>query len=265
MLAAGSNWRTILVVRALISSQVRLSQWVDSLLPVAFRKDGHLTYTVETVPRYLKPKLRIYDVGGGKRPYLSAEEKGALEATVVGIDIDANELAQSPAGAYDSTIAADIASFSGAGDADLVICQAVLEHVENVDEAMRALASILKPGGTALVFVPCRNAAFARLNLLLPESAKQSILFALYPRMKQHQGFPSYYRDCTPSGLSRLATKHGLDVKNVETYWTSAYFYAFFPAYVLWRGWLIAARSLGLRNLCETFSIVLQKPINVSA
>lgn len=179
---------------------------------------------------------------------------------MVGIDIDPDELALAPDGAYDSSIAADIATFNGQGDADLIICQAVLEHVHDVNGAVRALASILTPGGEALIFVPCRNALFARLNLMLPEKAKRAVLFALYPRMSRHQGFPSFYRECTPSDLSRLAQQHGLQVKEVNTFWTSEYFYAFFPAYIVWRTWLILARTLGWRDYCETFSLVMQKP-----
>jgi SAM-dependent methyltransferase len=248
------------VLRKLISANVNLSRRVERLLPAAYRRDGHLQYTKEVVPAFLRPKICIYDVGGGKRPYLSSDAKQGLEARVVGIDINPDELALAPEGAYDSSIAADIATVKGQGDADLVICQAVLEHVRDVDGAVRALASILSPGGEALIFVPCRNALFARLNLLLPERVKRAVLFALYPRMSRHQGFPSFYRDCTPSGLSRLAIRHGLQVKQINTFWTSEYFYAFFPAYVVWRLWLIFARTLGMRDFCETFSIVLQKP-----
>lgn len=161
---------------------------------------------------------------------------------------------------YDRTITADIAEYRGEADADLIICQAVFEHVKDVDSATKALATTLKPGGTALLFVPCRNALFARLNLLIPEQMKRKLLFTLYPRMSQYQGFPSFYDNCTPPALSGLARKHGLEVVEVKTSWISAYFEAFFPAYVVWRIWMIVARTLGLNDFCETFSLVLRKP-----
>jgi SAM-dependent methyltransferase len=248
------------LLRKLIDAQVYLSRRTERALPAFCHRDGHLEYNDQVVPQYLQPKTCIYDVGGGKRPYLSPDAKRALSVRVVGVDIDPEELASAPTGAYDRTITADIAKVQGDGEADLVICQAVFEHVSDVDGAMHALATILRPGGEALIFVPCRNALFARLNLLLPERVKRAALFSLYPRMSRYQGFPSYYQDCTPSGLSRLARRHRLDVIAVKTYWTSEYFYAFFPAYLVWRAWLILARICGWSDFCETFTLVLQRP-----
>jgi 2-polyprenyl-6-hydroxyphenyl methylase/3-demethylubiquinone-9 3-methyltransferase len=250
------------VLRKLIDGQVRIARRIDRMLPAIYHRDGHLHFKETTVPRFLAPDLCIYDVGGGKRPYLSPEAKRELNARVVGIDIDAAEVARAPEGAYDRIIATDIAAFTGEGDADLIVCQAVFEHVSDVPGAVRALSTILAPGGTALLFVPCRNALFARLNLLLPESLKRRLLFSIYPEVREHQGFPTHYRDCTPSALSRHARAHGLEVVEVETHWASSYFQALLPVYVVWRAWTVIARSLGLRDCCETFTLVLRRPLS---
>jgi len=248
------------VLRRLIAGQVAISRRVDRLLPPVYRQDGHRHFVEAVVPGHLRPGARIYDVGGGKRPYLTPAAKASLGAHVVGVDIDPVELSRAPAGAYDRAVAADIAAFRGEGDADLVVCQTVLEHVRDVDGAVRAMATILKPGGTALIFVPCRNAPFARLNLLLPERLKRDLLFAVDPDARHAQGFPSFYRDCTPSALSRLARRHGLDVVGVTTYWMSAYFHPFLPAYAVWRVWTVVARTLDRRDCCESFALVLRRP-----
>jgi 2-polyprenyl-3-methyl-5-hydroxy-6-metoxy-1,4-benzoquinol methylase len=75
----------------------------------------------------------------------------------------------------------------------MLVCQAVLEHVRDVEQAFAAFASILKPQGLALIGVPSRHAAFARLNMLLSEKVKRKILFFVFPHMKEGQGFISYY------------------------------------------------------------------------
>jgi 2-polyprenyl-3-methyl-5-hydroxy-6-metoxy-1,4-benzoquinol methylase len=59
----------------------------------------------------------------------------------------------------------------------MLLCKAALEHVGDVEQAFAAFASILKPQGLALIWVPSRHAAFARLNMALPEKMKRNILF----------------------------------------------------------------------------------------
>lgn len=244
-----------------MAMQVDWARRTERRFPAYCRLDGNWHYLEALVPAHLRPDLVIYDVGGGKQPYLTPEQKRTLNARVIGIDIDPGELARAPEGVYDEAIAADIAAVRGRGDADLVVCQALLEHVRDPDGAIGAIASLLRPGGEALIFAPCRNALFARLNLLLPERVKRGLLFRIYPRMAHAQGFPSHYRDCTPAALTRLARKHGLEVAETRTYWVSEYFYAFYPAYLAWRSWLLMARALGRENLCETFTMTLRKPV----
>lgn len=248
------------ILQKFVGKQVAWSRMIERSLPAYCVVDGNRQFQEQLVPAHLRSGLVIYDVGGGKQPYLSPAQKRTLNARVIGIDIDPDELARAPEGAYDEAITADIAATRGRGDADLVICQAMLEHVRDTDGAIGSIASILRPGGEALIFVPCRNALFARLNLLLPERVKRGLLFRLYPRMAHAQGFPSFYRNCTPAALSGLARKHGLEVAEVRTYWKSEYFYAFFPAYLAWRSWLLLARAFGRENACETFTMTLRKP-----
>ncbi|HGG04986.1 MAG TPA: methyltransferase domain-containing protein, partial [Aliiroseovarius sp.] len=180
---------------------------------------------------------------------------------VVGLDIDPDELGAAPDGAYDETLARDLCTFTGQGDADLVICQATLEHVPDTAGAIRAIASILKPGGKALIFAPSRNALFARLNLLLPQKWKENILYFVYPvpDVTQHQGFPAHYDKCTPREIEKLAQENGLEVSERHLFWMSSYFFNLVPAYVFWRLWQGIFRLVAGPNAAETFAYVLTK------
>jgi 2-polyprenyl-3-methyl-5-hydroxy-6-metoxy-1,4-benzoquinol methylase len=248
------------VLQTLHQSQVLAARRIERLVPDRLTADGQQAFIDQLVPMYLRPGQTIFDVGGGKRPYLDADRKALFRATVIGLDIDGDELVRAPNGCYDRTVMADIATYQGNGEADLVICQAVLEHVQNVPGAMAAIASILAPGGRALIFVPCRNALFARLNVVMPEGLKQSLLKRTDDRQSAAQGFPSFYRSCTPSSLSELASHAGLVVERREIYWHSSYFYHLLPAYLLWRGWSLAAWAGKREDFCETFTLVLRKP-----
>lgn len=252
------------MLRALINSQVYLSRVFDRLLPAKYRTDGNLDFLKTFAPKYLHPNLRIYDVGGGKHPYISRELKEKKELNVIGLDIDAEELRGAPPGAYDEVVCADITKFRGHGDADLVICQAVLEHVRNTEEAFAALASMVKPGGRVLIFVPSRNAVFARINLLLPERLKRKILYTVYPQSKTQGGFPSYYDRCTPRSFAELAGRHDLEVEEKRAYYCSNYFTFLFPVHVAWRLWVLLFHLFAGEQAAETFSMSLRKRAPVS-
>lgn len=239
--------------------QERLTRRFDRLLPAQLRIDGNLDFIDDLVPSYVRPGSVVYDVGGGKNPLISAECKAGLGLRVIGIDIDPNELAAAPAGRYDDCVCADISRYQGSADADLVICQALLERVRDTERALAALASILKPGGRALIFVPSRNAVYARINLLLPQKIKRAILFGIYPERRRSQGFAAYYNRCTPARMEAMARSNGLIAEHRRAYFQSDYFRFCFPIHALWRLWLLMFRMVAGDEAAETFSLVLRK------
>lgn len=246
--------------RAFMNANMGLSKWFDRhFLPSSFLKDGNKDFIFEMAPSYVHSGMKIYDVGGGKQPFVGLERKVALGLHVVGIDISQSELDRAPAGAYDEALCADIADVQGHGDGDLVICQAVLEHVRDTEGAMRSIASLLKPGGKALIFVPSRNAVFARLNIFLPEGIKRKILYNVYPSARAAQGFPSFYHKCTPDDFITMAKQNGLSESESRYYYISSYFSFLFPVYLIWRVWVVLFKAVAGHQAAETFSMVLVK------
>src|SRR2546426_944806 len=239
--------------------QQSLSKCFDRLLPIEYQVDGNRDFLDHWIEPYLKHGSIVYDVGGGKNPVISLDGKRRLGLRLVGLDIDQDELAASPSGVYDERICADITRYRGQADADLVVCQALLEHVQDSQEAITAIASILKPGGTALLFLPSRNAVFARINLLLPQQLKRKILHGVFPSTKRNQGFPAYYDHCTPADFRRLAANSGLAVDLCGVYFRSSYFMFFFPLHFAWRIWMLVFRYFAQEQAAETFSLALRK------
>ncbi|MBW6507614.1 MAG: methyltransferase domain-containing protein [Rhodobacteraceae bacterium] len=249
-----NNW-----LRNFIAANRRASTALNNLLPQALRRDGNRHFRTHILPGAVYAGATVYDVGGGSQPFADAEMKRRLGLRTVGVDIDAGELAAAPAGTYDAVIVADLCTYAGVGDADIVICQATLEHVPDTRGAILAIASILKPDGKAYVFAPCRNAAFARLNLVLPQRWKERILYAVSPEVKDHQGFPAHYDHCVPTQIEQIFDTAGLRVVQRELFWMSSYFMVFTPLFVVWRIWqslfYLAARA----NAAETFIYVVQR------
>jgi 2-polyprenyl-6-hydroxyphenyl methylase/3-demethylubiquinone-9 3-methyltransferase len=181
------------VARSLIGSQVALSRAFDQLLPQSFRIDGSKDFKQRIVPSYLRPGMTIYDIGGGARPCVDLETKRRLALKVTGVDIDEEQFAKAPRGVYDRAIVTDITTYQERNAADLVVCKSTLEHVRDSGAAVATMARLLNPGGMLLVFVPSRNALYARLNVLLPQHVKMGLLRTFMPDRADHLGFPAVY------------------------------------------------------------------------
>jgi SAM-dependent methyltransferase len=244
----------------ILTLQKHLSNAFDRLLPDHFRQDGHKTFRREFAPFYLRDGIEVWDVGGGKVPYVDAATRKRFNIHSVGLDISEAELAAAASWTYDEVFVSDITKFVGRGTADLIICQAVLEHVSDTKAALSAFKTILRPGGVALAFVPARNSCFARLNLMLPEKLKRKLLKIFHSEGQGGQGFPAYYDRCTAPEFRRMCNEHGLEIIDERLYHESGYFRGVFPIHVLWRLWILLAFKLDPARWAETFSIALRKP-----
>lgn len=241
----------------------KISAWFDTTLSKTATTYGGTDFHTSVLPQYIQRDQRIYDIGGGKRPQIKPDWKQKRNLFVIGVDIDENELAHAPAGFYDATIISDITKEKGPGDGDLVISRSMLEHVTDAKAALGNMASYLKPGGIMIVFVPCRNAAFARLNMFLPEAKKKKILESVYGDKADALGFKAYYNNATPSRYRAMAAAHKLEILDLKTYWMSNYFTVFAPLHILWRTYQKIILTLGGhgwgKDYCESFIYVFRK------
>jgi SAM-dependent methyltransferase len=256
---SGRDWRGLM--RRFIDWQTRVSRAFDRCIDQKYRIDGYGDFKSTVLPQYIGRGMVIYDIGGGSRPFVDSAAKTLQDLTVMGLDIDQNELEAAPTGIYDRKICADLTGYVGRNDADLVICRSTLEHVRDTERAFAALASIVRPGGRIAVFVPSRNALFARLNLFLPERLKRFLLFNIFPHKAEgHDGFRAYYDRCTPKDFRTMALRHGLEVELEKLYFASSYFSFFAPLYVLWRLWVLGFHRIAGDQAAESFVMVMRKP-----
>lgn len=250
------------LLRRFLNANIAASRWFDrKFLPDYFAIHGNRAFKDDVAAPYVaQQNITIYDMGGGSRPYISPADKQKNNHTIIGLDIDKDELEAAPNGSYDKILATDLTQYIGHGDADLIICQAALEHVPDNTGSFRALATTLKPDGVACIFTPSRNAIFARLNMILPQQLKQKILFTLFPHKAEgHDGFKAYYNQCTPKQFRALAKENGLDVIELRPFFKSSYFEIFYPLYILWRLWILGFKAIAGENAAETFTVVLKK------
>lgn len=161
------------------------------------------TFAMQYQP-FLREGMTILDFGSGRRPVIPLSERPS-KCRYIGLDISAAELALAPAGSYDEEYARDITNHDSAldGQIDLAVSWQVLEHVKPLSNAIDNIYSYLRADGHLVAMLSGRNAHFAVINRVVPETigvlAMQHLL-----RRTPDSVFHAHYDACTYSELSRL-------------------------------------------------------------
>lgn len=85
-----------------------------------------------------------------------------------------------------------------AGQYDFIFAQMTLEHIKEPQMFYSNVHKLLKQGGQAYFFFACLTSLPSFINLLIPESISEKILFRLQPfrRHEKHGKFKAYYKWC---------------------------------------------------------------------
>jgi len=212
----------------------------------------------EFVNRALEPGMDVLDVGAGRRPTISPDDRP--EGThYVGFDLSGEELETAPPGSYDELVVADAQTpTSGLADRfDLIVAWQVLEHVRDLPSAAATFLQYLGEGGRFVACLSGRNAVFAVGNRILPGSAGRQVVSRLMRRPIETV-FPAYYDHCTERGLREVFS--GWDDVHVLPLWRGADYFARFPRlrsmYVRYEDWAIRR---GLSNLATHYVVAARK------
>lgn len=155
---------------------------------------------------------RVLDVGCGGG--ILAEALAAEGAVVTGIDpseqslVEAREHARRSGLAIDYRLATaeDLASGNFTEPFDLVFAVDVLEHVEELDRTVAAIAAVLAPGG-GFAFLTHNRTIAGFLQLIWTEE---------YVEHTMPEGFHDFQRFITPDELTDKLTRNGMVVQEMK-------------------------------------------------
>jgi len=155
---------------------------------------------------------RVLDVGCGGG--ILAEALAREGARVTGVDPSEKSLAVARAHAarsrltieYRAGTAEDLTAASFAGTFDLVFAVDVLEHVDDLERSLAAIAQLLAPG-RALGFLTHNRTPAAFLQLIWGEE---------YVDHSMPEGFHEFQRFVTPGDLTETLSRHGLAVQELR-------------------------------------------------
>jgi SAM-dependent methyltransferase len=165
----------------------RLPERYDDLFDGAFRR---------VVAETLTPEVRILDVGAGRQPILTKDQRPE-GSYYVGLDLSRRELETAPPGSYDEMIIGDVRRHSPELDRrfDLVVSFQVLEHVKPLEAAIRNVGAYLRPGGRLVAQFSGTFSAFGLINQVVPHKLARPVMSRLL-RREPETVFPAHYHHC---------------------------------------------------------------------
>lgn len=87
---------------------------------------------------------------------------------------------------------------------DLVICDWVIEHIENPKVLVSEISRVLRPGGWFCARTTNKNGYIAIASRLIPKRIHKLVISVVQPRRLKEDVFPTFYRMNTPSALRDL-------------------------------------------------------------
>jgi ubiquinone/menaquinone biosynthesis C-methylase UbiE len=241
-----------MVMRAAINLNVRWSKATERRFRLA--TDSTLWQRFDAgaamLIRELPDGAVVLDLGGGRSCVYADAVEPPGRVKLIAVDISSEELALNEDVA--ETCVANVAAELPMPDAsvDLILSRALLEHVEGVPAAIRNMARVLRPGGAALHFVPCRYSLFGMTARLLPFGPLLWLTHKVMPWTKGTVEFPVHYDHCYPQALEREFRAAGFsDVQMQYTWACGGYFFAVYPLFLLHALYEQVVRRLQQRRL----------------
>ncbi len=189
----------------------RAVEWMDRTFYPGLRSHWDDLLLRQEVLSVLEPSHHLLDLGAGAGIVTELHFKG-LAARVCGVDPDPRVLENPHLDEGRQGMGEDIpwedATF------DIVVCDNVLEHLEEPAAVFAEVARVLKPGGRFLAKTPnalCYPSLAARVTPLWFHKTYNKL------RGRDFEDtFPTTYLANTPEDVSRLAAGAGLEVEELR-------------------------------------------------
>ena len=243
---------------------INFNKKCHSLIAKIFPNTKHSWYKHyrEEVRRNLADNISVLDIGGGKRCAFADECREHTGVKIIALDVSAEELAFN--NDADEKIVFDLTSCKRVPledeSVDMVTSSSVLEHLNDLESAVKEVSRIIKPGGKFISVFPCKFALFAIINQLIPGWLARKIVFAVFPGREKIGIFRAYYDRCYYPALKNLLSRNGFsNVDFMFDYNQAGYFAFFVPFGLIALLWDCLMYILHVKPLCAYICFTAEK------
>lgn len=238
------------LLQRFLEANTRLSMRYDKRRDVALyaRYDDEVARALSALP----DGGVVADIGGGRTCSFAERIPDDKVLQIVAVDVSPYELAANTT-AHETRVA-DVSRHIPfeEGEVDLLVSRTLLEHVPDVQSAVREMARVLKPGARTFHLLPCRYALFAVIARVVPFDLAKRVLHTIIPGSRGVVEFEVFYDRGHPRDLERAFLAAGFREVEVDYTWDqTAYFQAFFPAFLAVLLYQRIAKLLRLRVLAS--------------
>lgn len=176
--------------------------------------DGTVTF-YSRINSLLNPSFVVLDIGCGRGLYTddAVPFRKALRILqnkvekVIGIDVDKS--AQSNPCLDEFYLIEDDSWPIESESIDLIVCDNVLEHIENYDQFFSEIRHVLKNGGYLCLRTSNRWSYFAIAARLIPNRYHTAVTSFVQDRRKYEDVFPTLYKCNSVGMIKRIMTSKG--------------------------------------------------------
>lgn len=243
---------------------INFNKKCHSLIAKIFPNTKHSAYRhyCEEVKRNLADNISVLDIGGGKRCTFADECRTYTGIKITALDVSAEELAFN--NDVDEKIVFDITSGKRVPledeSVDMVTSSSVLEHLKDLESAVKEVSRIIKPGGKFISVFPSKFALFAIINQIIPGWLARKIVFAAFPHREKIGIFKAYYDRCYYPALKNLLSRNGFsNVDFMFDYNQAGYFSFFVPFGIIALFWDCMMYILHVKPLCAYICFTAEK------
>lgn len=245
-----------------IRLNVQICDWIEHWLPRSFRPPLKAMHQ-DLVAEHMNSAANavVVDVGGGHYCPFAEHRDSSMAARIIAADISTAQLRRNTM--VDDAVACDACRALPFKDnsVDLLVTRTLMEHLADNEAFLSETLRVLRPGGRVLHVFPGRYAPFAVLNRALPHRVVVAVLFAIFPRWRDHCGFRAYYTNCYVPRMPAIMEDQGYEIELIKLrYYQSIYFKFFAPLYVLSLAYDLMMWGVGWKPAASQILLVGRKP-----